>query len=63
MMARETKKKLRNDIRILARRVMAQDECVELLVKALPDSKQAIAARIGGLQAGNHYDDLWPIGE
>ena len=62
-MARETKKKLRNDIRILARELILQNDCIETLVRALPDSKKEAVARIDGMQTGRREGNVWLLAE
>ena len=55
----ETKKKLRKDLMRVARAVVLQDECISLLVDALPDSKGAVKARIAGMRSQGA--NLWMI--
>ena len=57
----ETKKKLRSDLGKLAKYSVLLNECVTLLVKALPDSKDAVKARIEGMRSQG--PDLWEISE
>ena len=58
-MKRETKKKLRSDLRKLAKYGVLLDECVRYLCDALPDSKSAVKARIEGMRSQG--PDLWEI--
>jgi len=47
----ETKKKLRKDLARVAKATVLLDECVALLVDALPDDESMVKARIAGMRS------------
>jgi len=57
-MKRETKKKLRKDLRITAQAVDVLESVVSTLIRQLPDSKGEIR---GGLREKLNQIDLWEI--